>query len=132
MLTRTTPFPDLDRLFFGAANRPSAVPMDAYRAGTDFVVQFDLPGVSADSIALDVERNVLTVRAERPAPEDIEYRVSERPHGTFSRRVVLGDALDTDRIEAAYDAGVLTVRIPVAERAKSRRITVGTGAQIEA
>ncbi|SFW83640.1 Hsp20/alpha crystallin family protein [Amycolatopsis australiensis] len=135
MLMRTDPFRELDRLtqqFFGApgtASRPAAVPMDAYRDGSEFVVRFDLPGVTADSITLDVERNVLTVRAERAAtaPDGAEYLVGERPRGVFSRRLFLGDALDTDRIEAGYDAGVLTVRIPVAERAKARRITVGSG-----
>ncbi|MFG1647454.1 Hsp20/alpha crystallin family protein [Amycolatopsis sp. NPDC049252] len=139
MVLRTDPFRDFDRLsrqFFGAtgtASRPASVPMDAYRDGEDFVVQFDLPGVTPGSIDLDVERNVLTVRAERPAnpAEGAQYQVSERPRGVFTRRLLLADTLDTERIEAGYDAGVLTVRIPVTERAQSRRITVGSGAAKE-
>ncbi|MEV5339111.1 Hsp20/alpha crystallin family protein [Streptomyces sp. NPDC052676] len=131
MLMRTDPFRELDRLaqqVFTAA-RPAAMPMDAYRAGDDFVVHFDLPGIDPESIELDVERNVLNVRAERtsPAPEDAEVLVAERPTGTFTRQLFLGDTLDTDRIDASYDAGVLTLRIPVAEAAKPRRIQVSGG-----
>ena len=136
MLMRTDPFRELDRLtqqFFGPTGtpgRPTAMPMDAYRSGDEFVVQFDLPGVSADSISLDVERNVLTVRAERGGvDEKAEYQISERPRGTFSRQLFLGETLDTDRISADYDAGVLTVRIPVTERAKPRRIEIGSGGE---
>jgi HSP20 family protein len=139
MVLRTDPFREFDRLnrqFFGVTgtvSHPVSVPMDAYRDGSEFVVQFDLPGVTPGSIDLDVERNVLTVRAERAAnpAEGARYQVSERPRGVVTRRLLLGDTLDTDRIEADYDAGVLTVRIPVAERAKSRRITVGSGAAKE-
>ncbi|RKT55090.1 Hsp20/alpha crystallin family protein [Saccharothrix australiensis] len=130
MLMRTDPFRELDRLtqqFFGAngtAARPATMPMDAYRSGEEFVVQFDLPGVPAESIDLDVERNVLTVRAERAANGDHEYQVAERPRGRFSRQLFLGDALDADNIKASYEAGVLTLRIPVAERAKPRKIAI--------
>ncbi|CCH31427.1 Hsp20 family protein [Actinosynnema sp. NPDC047251] len=130
MLMRTDPFRELDRLtqqFFGAngtSARPAPVPMDAYRDGEEFVVQFDLPGVHAESIDLDVERNVLTVRAERPAAGDREYQVAERPRGQFSRQLFLGEALDAERIRANYETGVLTLRIPVAERAKPRKIAV--------
>ena len=135
MLMRTDPFRELDRLtqqVFGAPgtwSRPSAMPMDAYRDGEEFVVCFDLPGISPDAIELDVERNVLTVKAERrPAVgKDVEMQVSERPLGAFSRQLFLGDALDTHRIDAQYDAGVLTLRIPVAERAKPRRIAIASG-----
>ncbi len=131
MLMRTDPFREFDRLaqqVFGSA-RPAAMPMDAYRSGDDFVVHFDLPGIDPESIELDVERNVLNVRAERrnPAPEDAEILVSERPTGTFTRQLFLGDTLDTDGINAAYDAGVLTLRIPVAEQAKPRRIQISGG-----
>jgi len=102
------------------------MPMDAYRQGDQFVVHFDLPGVAPDSIDLDVERNVLTVRAERTPThaEDADLQVAERPRGVFSRQLFLGDTLDTDRIEAAYEAGVLTLRIPVAEKAKPRKIEI--------
>jgi HSP20 family protein len=140
MLMRTDPFRELDRLtqqFFGGngtPTRPAAMPMDAYRAGDRFVVEFDLPGIQPESIDLDVERNVLTVRAERrqTATEDAEYQVAERPRGVFSRQLFLGDTLDTDRIEATYDAGVLTLRIPMAERAKPRRIEIQSGDETRA
>jgi len=130
MMIRTTdPFRDFDRLtqqLFGTTNRPAIMPMDAWREGDTFVVEFDLPGVTKDSIDLDVERNVLTVRAERVARNgDWEMLASERPRGAFSRQLVLGDNLDLERIEAAYDAGVLRLNIPVAERAKPRKIQIG-------
>ena len=136
MLMRTDPFRELDRLtqqVFGNApgtwSRPTAMPMDAYRDGDQFVVCFDLPGVHSDAIELDVERNVLTVKAERrPASgENVEMQVAERPLGVFSRQLFLGDTLDTDHIDAHYDAGVLTLRIPIAEQAKPRKIAI-TGA----
>jgi HSP20 family protein len=131
MLMRTDPFRELDRLTqqlfnTGTLARPAVMPMDAYREGDHFVVHFDLPGVDSDSIDLDVERNVLTVKAERRAEtgENVEVIVSERPRGVFSRQLFLGDTLEADRIEASYDAGVLTLRIPVAERAKPRKIEI--------
>lgn len=133
MLMRTDPFRDLDRLtqqVFGTAARPAAMPMDAWREGDEFVVEFDLPGVSPDSIDLDVERNVLTVRAERPARSgDQELVAAERPRGVFSRQLILGDNLDTSHVNASYDTGVLTLRIPVAERAKPRKITIMSKAE---
>jgi HSP20 family protein len=106
------------------------MPLDAYRAGDAYVFCFDLPGVQADAIEVEVERNTLTVRAERrPSPDavDVKWEVSERPLGVFSRQIVLSDTVDADAITADYDAGVLTVRIPVAEKAKRRRIAVGDG-----
>lgn len=131
MLMRTDPFRELDRLaeqFFGANGtlaRPAVMPMDAWREGDTFHVEFDLPGVSPDSIDLDVERNVVTVRAERPVRAgDVEQLAAERPRGIFSRQLVLGDNLDTERIAASYDAGVLTLEIPVAEQAKPRKISI--------
>ncbi len=131
MLMRTDPFRDLDRLtqqVFGANGtpaRPSAMPMDAWRDGDTFVVEFDLPGVDPDAIDLDVERNVVTVRAHRPVMDSSrEMLASERPRGVFSRQLVLGDSLDTERISAQYESGVLTLRIPVAEQAKPRKIAV--------
>ena len=128
MLMRTDPFRDLDRLtqqVFGTAARPAAMPMDAWREKDSFVVEFDLPGIDANSIDLDVERNVLTVRADRPAREGIEELVAaERPRGVFSRQLILGDNLDTDRIAADYHAGVLRLEIPVAEKAKPRKISI--------
>ncbi|MFM9593316.1 Hsp20/alpha crystallin family protein [Streptomyces scabiei] len=132
MLMRTDPFREFDRLaqqVFGSDNRPAAMPMDAYRSGDDFVVHFDLPGVDPETIDLDVERNVLNVHAERrsPAPEGAEMIAAERPTGVFSRQLFLGDTLDADRVDASYDAGVLTLRIPVAEKAKPRKIQVVGG-----
>ncbi len=132
MLMRTDPFRDLDRLaqqMMGTMARPTGMPLDAYRAGDVFVVNFDLPGVDPESIDLDIERNVLTVRAERrsPAPEGAEVIAAERPTGTFSRQLFLGDTLDTERVEASYDAGVLTIRLPVAEQAKPRKIQIAAG-----
>ncbi|MCX6466859.1 MAG: Hsp20/alpha crystallin family protein [Pseudonocardiales bacterium] len=132
MLMRTDPFRELDRFtqqVFGSPgtwSRPTAMPMDAYRSGDEFVVVFDLPGVDPSAIDLDVERNVLTVRAERrpAAGEGVEMQVSERPLGVFSRQLFLGDSLDAEHISAAYEAGVLTLRIPVAERAKPRKISI--------
>ena len=117
MLLRTTdPFRDFDRLtqqLLGTTNRPAVMPMDAWREGDDFVIEFDLPGVAKESIDLDVERNVLTVRAERVARNgDWEMLASERPRGMFSRQLVLGDNLDLDRIQAAYDGGVLRLVRP--------------------
>jgi len=134
MLVRSDPFRQFDRLaeqVFGTVARPAAMPMDAWREGHDFVVEFDLPGIDPASIDLDVERNVLTVRAERKPSTgpDVELVASERPRGMFSRQVILGDALDTDRITAAYASGVLHLRIPVAERAKPRRIAISTDEQ---
>ena len=132
MLMRTDPFREFDRLtqqLLGTASRPAAIPMEAYRNGEEFVVHFDLPGVDPESIDLDVERNVLTVRAERRRTEGegIELLASERPVGTFTRQLFLGDTLDTERIDAAYEAGVLTLRIPVSEQAKPRKIQIAGG-----
>lgn len=129
MLIRTTdPFRDLNRLaeqVLGTTNRPAVMAMDAWREGDRFVIEFDLPGVARDSIDLDVERNVLTVRAERVARNsDGEPLASERPRGVFSRQLVLGDNLDLDQIQAGYADGVLRLVVPVAERAKPRKIEV--------
>jgi len=129
MLLRTAdPFRDFDRLtqqLLGTTNRPSVMPMDAWREGDRFVIEFDLPGIAPESIDLDVERNVLTVRAERVARNgDWEMLATERPRGAFSRQLVLGDNLDLDRIDASYDAGVLRLVVPVAEKAKPRKISV--------
>ena len=131
MLMRTDPFREMDRLAQqvlganGTAARPSAMPMDAWRDGDTFHVEFDLPGVDPDSIDVDVERNVVTVKAERaPRASDAELIAAERPRGVFSRQLILGDNLDTERIRASYDAGVLTLQIPVAEQAKPRKISI--------
>lgn len=129
MLMRTDPFRELDRLtqqVWGTAARPSAMPMDAYRLGDEFIVHFDLPGVDPDSIDLTVEQDVLTVRAERPAltSEGAEMLVTERPAGTFTRQLFLGETLDTEHLEANYNAGVLVLTIPVHEAAKPRKVAI--------
>jgi HSP20 family protein len=120
MLMRTDPFRELDRFtqqVLGTAARPAVMPMDAWREGEAFFVEFDLPGIKQDSLDLDIERNVVTVRAERPAVDpNREMLATERPRGVFSRL-----------LEAAYQEGVLRLRIPVAERAKPRKITIGRG-----
>ena len=130
MLLRTAdPFREFDRVaqqLIGTTNRPAVMPMDAWRQGDNFVIEFDLPGVSRESIDLDVERNVLTVRAEKVGRNgDWEMLATERPKGLFSRQLVLGDNLDLDKIEAFYGDGVLRLTIPVAEKAKPRKIAVG-------
>ena len=139
MLMRTDPFREFDRLtqqLFGNASgtwsRPTAMPMDAYREGDAYVIALDLPGVDPDAIDIDVERNMLTVRAERrpvAKADDVQMELSERPLGVFSRQLVLADTLDTEHISADYDAGVLTLRVPIAERAKPRKISIGGGAE---
>ncbi|MER6390472.1 Hsp20/alpha crystallin family protein [Streptomyces sp. NPDC060334] len=134
MLMRTDPFREMDRIVqqlsgtSGTWSKPSVMPMDAYREGDDYVIAFDLPGVSPEAIDIDVERNMLTVKAERrpvAKADSVKMELSERPLGVFSRQVMLADTLDTERIGADYDAGVLTLRIPIAERAKPRKISIG-------
>ncbi|MDP9420022.1 MAG: Hsp20/alpha crystallin family protein [Actinomycetota bacterium] len=138
MLMRFDPFRELDRLSqqaFGTQGRPAVMAMDAYRQGEQFVVHFDLPGVDASSIDLTVEKNVLTVTAERawPREEGQDVIVSERAQGKFSRQLFLGEGLDSERIEASYDNGVLTVTVPVAEQAKPRKVEIGSsGGQAQA
>ena len=135
MLMRTDPFREFDRLAqqligAGTTSRPAVMQMDAWREGDTFVLEFDLPGVSTETIDIDVERNVLTVKAERPVRSgDWEPLAAERPSGLFSRQLVLGDNLDLEQVDASYDAGVLRLVIPVAERAKPRKIEVATQAK---
>jgi HSP20 family protein len=130
MLMRTDPFRELDRLtqqVLGTAARPAAMPMDAYRRGDSFYIHLDLPGIDPGSIDLTVEQNVLTVRAERAPTEradGIQMIVAERPYGTFTRQVFLGETLDTENVAADYASGVLTLTIPVHEAAKPRNIQV--------
>ena len=135
MLMRSDPFRELDRLtqqVFGTEGtlaRPAVMPMDAWRDGDTFHVEFDLPGINLDSIDLDVERNVVTVKAERPArASDAELIAAERPRGIFSRQLILGDNLDTEHVAAHYEGGVLRLRIPVAEQAKPRKVLVSNAA----
>ncbi|GGQ38153.1 hypothetical protein GCM10010166_00670 [Couchioplanes caeruleus subsp. azureus] len=132
MLLRTDPFRDLDRMFeqiVGTASRPAVMHVDAERDGDTFNVYFDLPGVDPDSIDVTVERNVLQVKAQRQrqSKDGVETVISERPMGVFSRQLLLGDTLDTDKLQASYDNGVLTLQIPVSDKAKPRKITIGSG-----
>ena len=131
MLMRTDQFRELDQLaqqVFGAMTRPAVMPMDAWRQGDTFLVEFDLPGVDPGAIDLDIERNVLTVRAERKRlDDDVDTIATERQRGAFSRQLFLGDTLDLDRVEASYVDGVLRLTIPVAEQAKPRKIEVSSG-----
>jgi HSP20 family protein len=128
------PFREMDRLagqMFGTATGrgPRWMPMDLYRVDDHFVVAVDLPGVDPGSIDINVDGNTLTIRAERSVRTDdgVQWLAQERPSGSFLRQLNLGDGLDVERIQASYDAGVLTVTIPVAEKARPRRITVETG-----
>ena len=131
MLMRFDPFREFDRLTQApwGGSRP-VMPMDAYRRNGDFVVHFDMPGIDPDSIDLTVEKNVLTVTAERhfARQEGDEITVSERPQGRFNRQLFLGESLDADKIAANYDQGVLTLHIPVAEKAKPRKVEISAGA----
>ena len=133
MLIRFDPFREFDRLteqLASTATRvPRGFPMDAYRRGDQFIVEFDLPGVEPDSIDLTVENNVLSVRSERrfEPREGDEVLVAERPHGTYTRQLFLADTLDSANVQANYEHGVLTLTIPVAEAAKPRRVQVGGG-----
>lgn len=110
------------------------MPVDAYRQGDRFWLHVDLPGIDQDSIDLEVEKNTLTVSAdrkwERNADHELTVILNERPQGSFSRQFFLGDGLDPDKIEAGYDAGVLTISIPVAEQAKARKITIGSNDRV--
>lgn len=136
MLMMSDPFRQFDRLtqqVLGTAARPAAMAMDAWREDNQFVVAVDLPGVDPESIDVNVEQNVLTIRAERKETlgEGVELIAAEHPRGVFSRQLLLGETLDTENVKAGYDGGVLTVRIPVAEKAQPRKIevTAGTGGQ---
>jgi HSP20 family protein len=127
VLTSFDPFfRDLERLTESVTARKRVIPADAYRSGDEFVVHFDVPGIEPDSVEVTVEKNVLSVTAEREwRPEASDQVVlAERPFGKFSRQLYLSDNLNTDRIEAHYDRGVLTLRIPVSERAKPRKVQV--------
>ena len=129
-MMRFDPFREIDRLTQPMWPARASVPLDVYRKGEKFIVRVDLPGIDPKTLDLTIERNVLTIKAERswtPA-EDEEVLVAERPQGTFTRRLFLSDGLDPDKISAQYEHGVLTVTVPVAESAKTRKIEIGLGA----
>lgn len=132
MLMRYDPFRELDRLTDGLARPPvNVAPLDAYRDGETFHVAIDLPGIEPSEIDLTVERNVLTVRSARSTSlgEGAEVLVAERPQGEMTRRLFLGESLDTDRIEASYDRGVLHLAIPVAAQARARKVEISSREQ---
>ena len=127
MLMRTDPFRELDRLtqqLLRPSNGVLVMPMDAYRQDNMFYIKFDLPGIEADSVDVTVEQNVLTVQARRPATEKVDWAVAERPTGSFSRQIFLGDTLDVEKLEASYTDGVLTIQIPVLEAAQPRNVEI--------
>ncbi len=130
-MIQSDPFRDLDTLFGRFSGRPTSgsgfMPMDAFRRGSDVWVHIDLPGVKADGLEMTVERNVLTIAAERAwqRQEGDQAYFGERYQGSFRRQIELGDGLDLEHLEADLHDGVLTVRIPVSEKAKPRRIEVG-------
>jgi HSP20 family protein len=130
MLLRYDPFRELDRFAERTRTAAPAIPMDAVRRGEQVYIAFDLPGVDPDSVDLEVERNVLTLRAERrfDQQEGDEVLAGERRQGRFSRQVFLGDTLDTSRVSADYHDGVLEVTIPMAEQAKARKVEIGASA----
>jgi HSP20 family protein len=127
---RFDPFRELDRVTQHlSGSRHQWMPMDAYRKDDQVYVHFDLPGVDADSIEVTVERNALSVSAERNwfYPDNADLLASERPQGKVSRQLFLGENLDLDHLSADYDRGVLTITIPVAEKAKPRKVSIGSG-----
>jgi HSP20 family protein len=136
---REVAFRELDRMTQalsgtgGTGIQQRTMPIDAYRDGDQFVIRFDLPGVDRDSIDVTAEKNVLTVRAERnwQPSEGLEVVVAERPQGTFTRQLFLGESLDVDRITASYEGGVLTLSVPVAQQAKPRRVEISDGSTVD-
>lgn len=137
MATAFDPFRELDRVFSGMAvpaGAPRPMPMDLYRDADHYVLAADLPGIDPGSIDVNVDGHQLTIRAERSATErdGAQWLVNERSHGTYLRQLTLGDGLNVDGIAATYDAGVLTVTIPVSETAKPRKIDVVSGTRTEA
>lgn len=127
MARNLDPFRDLDRIFGEVARTSSALPLDLYRTGENFVAELDLPGVDPASIDIDIDDRTLTIRAERrarPDSDEISWLVRERGAGTVARQLTLGRGIAVDQISADYRDGVLTLTIPVAEEAKPRKISV--------
>lgn len=127
------PFRDLDRvanIFFDGRQSPRLMPMDLYRDGDHYIIACDLPGIDPGSVDIDVDGQLLTIRAERTLTNDaaVKWITRERQSGSFLRQLNLGQGIDTDRITANYDNGVLSVTIPVSEQAKPRRIEIESGA----
>lgn len=122
-------FTQLDHLAssaFDTARAPRSMPVDLFREGDEYVLSADLPGIDPESVDLDVDGQLLTIRAERraPASEQVRWLAHERPYGSYMRQFTLGDGVDVDRITANYEHGVLSVIVPMAERAKPRKIAI--------
>ncbi|GGO63306.1 Hsp20/alpha crystallin family protein [Nonomuraea cavernae] len=139
LLTTIDPFVQeferqFDRLARATLGEPAGMPMDGVRRKDDVLLRFDLPGIDPDSIEVTVDRGVLTVgaRREEALEEDDRPFLRERRMGAFTRRVYLSEHLDAERIEAGYSGGVLTVRIPVLEKAKPRKVEVRRGKDVKA
>lgn len=130
------PFHHLDELreqVVSGGRTPRSFPMDAYRRGDEFFVHLDLPGVQPETVDVSVENQVLTITSERrfEQRQGDEFIVSERPQGRFSRQLRLGSTIDTEKIEASYEDGVLTLTLPVSQRARPRQIQIGRGGSTE-
>jgi HSP20 family protein len=125
------PFSQLDRIaqsVFDTSRQPRMMPIDLFREGDRYILNADLPGVDPGSVDIDVDGHLLTLRAQRSAGghDNTRWLVQERPFGAYLRQFTIGDDVDTDGISATYDNGVLSVVIPIAERAKPRKIAVGS------
>lgn len=131
MATMFTPFNDFDRLAASLFARQGLreMPMDLYRDGDQYILRADLPGIDPESVDVDVDGQLLTIRAERKLPEvqDVQWITRERQSSSFVRQLNLGQGIDIQGIAANYDNGVLTVTIPVSAQAKPRKIQVVTG-----
>lgn len=137
MVLRFDPFREFDRLaeqVFASAGGgavPRAMPMDIYRSGEHYVLHCDLPGIDPGSLDINVEGSALTISAERQrrSEEGVQWIANERLTGTFRRQLTLGDDVDSDKIQATYENGVVTLTLPIREQAKPRRIEISTGSR---
>lgn len=135
MILRTDSFRDARDPFglLGSVTRPAAMPVDVYRKDDAYLVQIDLPGVSAESIDVTVRRNVVTISARPTRPDDgaLEVLLNERPVGTMTRSIALGEEIEASSVQADYVDGVLLLHLPVAEAARPRRVVIRHGADHE-
>jgi HSP20 family protein len=122
------PFEEMDRMLnsFGGGWRGGVMPLDAFEKDGSYTLRFDVPGVDPGDVDLTVEGNLLTVTADRPVEETegATWLLRERPSGTHRREVRLGDRLDTSRVKASYDNGVLTVEIPMRAEARPHKVAI--------
>lgn len=123
------PFSQLDRFaasVLDSVRAPRLMPVDLFRDGEQYVLHADLPGVDPGSVDVDLDGSQLTIRAQRTADsrEGVRWLARERGAGQFLRQFTLGEGVDLDGISASYESGVLSVIIPVSERAKPRKIEV--------